>query len=160
MGYTNLNFKKSKVRIQFYQNPRFRDKILTISSLKFHVIHTKSILKVISIQKKNQSSIPWLAWLLFSSSLPFFFSSSSSSSLLLPSGSPQMRPIWSFKNPDFVKALFGPLKTHFWVKFAYLLLSPPTLGHLYSKFSLFHFGLKLINSCLLGPFLDKFQFCP
>ena len=48
-GYTNLNFKKSKVRIQFYQNPRFRDKRLTISSLKFHVIHTKSILKVVSI---------------------------------------------------------------------------------------------------------------
>ena len=48
-GYTNLNFKKSKVRIQFYQNPRFRDKRLTISSLKFHMIHTKSILKVVSI---------------------------------------------------------------------------------------------------------------
>ena len=78
-GYTNLNFKKSKVRIQFYQNPRFRDRRLTISSLKFHVIHTKSI--------------------------PFWLGSPSSSSLLplpplffslftifLPS---QMRPIWS-----------------------------------------------------------------
>ena len=74
MGFTNLNFKKSKVRMQFYQNPRFRDKILTIQSLKIpcdpYKIHTQS------------SFHTFLAFL--SSSLLFFFSSSSSSSLLLP----------------------------------------------------------------------------
>ena len=44
VGLTNLNFKKSKFQIQFYQNPRFRDKILTIQSLKIpcdpYKIHT------------------------------------------------------------------------------------------------------------------------
>ena len=59
-GYTNLNFKKSKVRIQFYQNPRFRNKRLTISSLKFHMIHTKSILKVVSIPKSKHPYL-WIA---------------------------------------------------------------------------------------------------
>ena len=101
--------------MQFYQNPRFRDKILTISSLKFHVIHTKSILKVVSIPF-------WLDpfFLFFSSS-----SSSSSSILGLHSLflSLQMRLIWSLKS-RFLLGLVWPSKTHFWVLIIITILSP------------------------------------
>ena len=46
MGFTNLNFKKSKVKMQFNQNPRFGDKHLIIQSLTIpydpYKIHTQS----------------------------------------------------------------------------------------------------------------------
>ena len=129
VGYTNLNFKKSKVRIQFYQNPRFRDKRLTISSLKFHVIHTKSILKVVSIPC-------WLD-LGSSSSLPLIFSFS-------PYGlfsSPKMRPTLVFKS-NYALGLVWPSKlTHFWVKFAYLLFKPITHSICKEIYVLLYFGL-------------------
>ena len=53
----------------------------------------------------------------------------------------------------FAKTMFGPPKTHFWVNFIYLLFGPPTLDHLYSKFPLFHFGLK---SCQIMTFKPLF----
>ena len=54
VGLTNLNFKKSKVRMQFYQNPSFwRQAINHIKPLKFH----RFILRF-SFHTKIQSSIP------------------------------------------------------------------------------------------------------
>ena len=100
------------------------------------------------IHTKNPSSI-----LMVSSSIPFFLISSSSSSLLLLplhllfffshtffELSQNWRPILVFL--IIAKAMFGPPKTHFWVKFHYLKKGPPNLNHLYFKFPLFHFGLK------------------
>ena len=134
MGYTNLNFKKSKVRIQFYQNPRFRDKRLTISSLKFHVIHTKSILKVVSIPC-------WLDLDSFSSllllPLPLIFSFSPYGLL----SSPQMRPTLVFKS-NYALGLIWPSKlTHFWVKFAYFLFKPITHSIFKAIYVILYFGL-------------------
>ena len=91
VGLTNLNFKKSKFRIQFYQNPRFRDKILTIQSLKIscdpYKIHTESSFHTFLLD---------LLFLFFSSSF-----SSSSSLLLLPSVfdlSPKLETNLAFKS--------------------------------------------------------------
>ena len=126
MGYSTLNFKKSKVRIKFYQNPRFRDKRLTISSLKFHVIHTKFILKVVSIpcwlDLGSSSSLLLLPLhLLFSFSPYGLFSS------------PQMRPTLVFKS-SYALGLVWPSKlTHFWVKFVYFLFKPITHSYLQSN---------------------------
>ena len=48
--------------------------------------------------------------------------------------------------------MFGPPnKTHFWVNLPYLLFKPTTLGHLYSKFPLFHFGLKSLQFMTFKP---------
>ena len=131
MGFYKPYFQESKVWIQFYQNPSFGDKILTIQSLKIpcdpYKIHT-------------QSSFHTLAWL--SSSLLFFFSSSSSSSssLLLPSGSLPFLETNLVLNHGFVKAMYGLPKTHFWVKFPYLQKGPSMFDYLYSKFQKMYFG--------------------
>ena len=112
MGFTHPNSKRSKVRMNSNKTLDFGDKILTIQSLKIHVIHTKSILKVVSIPKIRVPYL-WLAWLdllsfffffLFSSllfplSLYGFFSPLTNETKLVFKFPCKLRPCLAIKNP-------------------------------------------------------------
>ena len=121
MGFTNLNFKKSNFRIQFYQNPRFRDKILTIQSLKIpcdsYKIHTQSSFHTLLLDLGFLSSSSLLLPLPLLLSFPLYRSLYLETKLVL--------------NPMFAKSMFGPPKTHFWVKFHYLKKGPSMFDYLF-----------------------------
>ena len=120
MGLTNLNFKKPKVRMQFYQNPRLRDKILTIQSLKIpcdpYKIHTQSSFHTLACLVSLLLLLPLPLLLSFCFSL-------STVSLLCQN----MRPILVFK-AMFVKAMFGLfIKPIFGLAFSNCKKVPPCL---------------------------------
>ena len=92
LGFTNPNFKQSKVMMKFYQNPRFGDKLLTIQNLKIPSFHTIPYSRLVSIP-----------FCLISLLIFFSSSSSSSSSLLFPLHDlffSQMRPIFGLKSKN------------------------------------------------------------
>ena len=136
MGFTNLNFKKSKVKMQFNQNPKFGDKHLIIQSLT-----------IPCDPYKIQSSIPLI---LVSLLLLFFFFSLS---LFSPSlyGLVLQNETKFVLKPMFVKAMFGQdKKTHFFCfNFSFLHLSP-----LFSSISIPTFSI-----CLYSHNLLNFYFC-
>ena len=135
MEFYQPYFQESKIWMQFYQNPNFGDKILTIQSLKIpcdpYKIHTQS------------SFHTFLLDLLF---LFFSASSSSSSSLLLLLhvlfSFPKMRPILVFKFHVLLRPCLALQKPIFGLSFIICKKVPPTLDYLYFNFPLFHFGLK------------------
>ena len=137
MGFTNLNFKKSKFRIQFYQNPRFRDKILTIQSLKIpcdpYKIHTQS-------NFHTKFKVPYLGLLELLFFLFFFFFFFFSPSLFSLYGlvSQNLRPNLLLLN-CLVKAMFG--LCIFKLFFSFLQFSPSIHSNLYFIFLKFHISI-------------------
>ena len=121
MGFYQPYFQESKVWIQFYQNPSFGD--------KFHVIHTKSIPKVVSI--------PWLAWSWLLHLLPFFSSPSPSRFVLLP----KMRPTLVFLIPCLLRpCLTLQIKPIFGLSCLICKKVPPCLTICISSFLKLYFG--------------------
>ena len=150
MGFYQPYFQESKVKMQFNQNPRFGDKHLSIKAWKFILNLIESI--------HNFSFHTFLAWLSFflfsSSSSPLFFSFTFF--FFFPN-----ETNFGLLKHGFVKALFGPPnKTHFWVRFLYLLSSPITPSIYEYPFLYFILASNLFTLGLLSPSLDNLQFCP
>ena len=109
MGFTNPNFKKSKARMQFYQNPRLGDKLLTIQSLKFSFHTFLTLLELLSFFLSSLLLLfLFLVFSLFLSPLSLYG--------LVPF---KMRPNLVL-NPCFDKAMFGQVILNFFSHFCIL----------------------------------------
>ena len=156
MGFYQPYFQESKVWIQYYQNPSFGDKILTIQNFKIpcdpYKIHTQS-----SFHTKNPK-FHTLACLILappSSSLLLLFSFS----FTFCSFFPNETNFWSL-NPCLLRPCLALQKPIFGLSFIICKKVPPCLTICISSSQICILAHSLFNLCLLSPFLDQLQNCP
>ena len=126
IGFYQPYFQESKVWIQYYQNPSFGDKILTIQNLKIpcdpYKIHTQS-----NFHTKNPKFHTSLG-----SSLFFFFFFLFLFLFLAFTVFALFGDQFGFKSYFQVKVMFGlQIKPIFGLTFFICKKVPPCLGHLY-----------------------------
>ena len=152
-GFTRLTFHKFWVKMKPYQNPEFGDKLLTNQAWKFIHNLIESIIKVSFPYQKSKVPYLGLLDLLPPLLLSFFF-------FLLYGFSPNLRPNLVFKIPCLLRPCLALQKPIFgFICFiCFLVLQLLTIWISISLY--FILASNLLNPCLLGPFLDKLQFCP